>query len=68
MSPARKSKKTEKYPIVLVAGIGLGILKQKHTHHAVVEFNDGKHKWTIVVTENEYDIVDDINIGYEEIE
>lgn len=68
MSPARKSKKTEKYPIVLVAGIGLGILKQKNTHHAVVEFNDGKHKWTIIVTENEYDVVDDINIGYEEIE
>jgi hypothetical protein len=67
MSQARKSKKTEKYPVVLVAGIGLGILKKKHETHAVVEFNDGKHKWTIVVTENEYDIVDDINIGYEEI-
>jgi hypothetical protein len=51
-----------------VSGIGLGILKQKHLHHALVEFNDGKHKWTIMVTENEYDIVDDINIGYEEIE
>lgn len=67
MSQERKSRKTEKYPIVLVAGIGLGVLKEEHANHAVVEFNDGKHKWKIVVTENEYDVVDDINIGYEEI-
>jgi hypothetical protein len=60
--------KSEKYPVVLVAGIGLGILKEQHSHHAVVEFNDGKHKWSIVVYENEYDIVNDITIGMEEIE
>lgn len=64
MSPARRS---EKYPVVLVAGIGLGVMKEKHAHHAVVEFNDGKHKWSIVVDENEYDFVSDITIGMEEI-
>lgn len=60
--------KSEKYPIVLVAGIGLGVLKKQHTHYAEVEFNDGKHKWTIVAYEGEYDIVNDITIGVEEIE
>jgi hypothetical protein len=50
----------------LVAGIGLGVVKEQHLHHAVVEFNDGKHKWTIVVSDNEYDIVDDISLGHEE--
>jgi hypothetical protein len=67
MSQERKSKKTEKYPIVLVAGIGMGILKEQRSGHSVVEFSDGRHKWSIVVTDNEYDVVDDINIGYEEI-
>lgn len=59
--------KSKKHPIALVAGIGLGVIKEQHAHHAVVEFNDGKHKWTIVVSENEYDIVDDIAIGEMEI-
>jgi hypothetical protein len=67
MSPEPRSKK-ETYPVVLVSGIGLGVIKEQHTHHAVVEFNDGKHKWSIVVDENEYDLVSDINIGMEEIE
>jgi hypothetical protein len=58
--------KSEKHPIALVAGIGLGVVKEQHLHHAVVEFNDGKHKWTIVVSDNEYDIVDDISLGHEE--
>jgi hypothetical protein len=58
--------RSEKFPIVLVSGIGLGVLKEQHTHHAVVEFNDGKHKWKIVVSEDEYDVVDDITIGLEE--
>jgi hypothetical protein len=60
--------KSEKYPIVLVAGIGVGLLKKRHAHYAEVEFNDGKHKWNIIAYENEYDIVDDITIGIEEIE
>lgn len=66
MSRAQKSDK-EKFPVVLIAGIGMGILKENHGHHAVVEFNDGKHKWTMVVTESEYDIVNEPSIGYEEL-
>lgn len=59
--------KSSKHTIALVAGIGLGIVKEQRAHHAVIEFNDGKHKWTIVVSENEYDVVDDITLGELEI-
>jgi len=60
--------KSKKHSVVLVSGMGLGILKKQYAHHAIVELNDGKHKWEIVLNNDEYDIVDDINIGYEEIE
>jgi hypothetical protein len=60
--------KSEKHDIALVGGIGLGVVKSRNSHYAVIEFNDGKHKWEIVAYNGEYDIVSDISIGLEEIE
>jgi len=60
--------KSEKHDIALVGGIGLGIVKSMSSNYAVIEFNDGKHKWEIVAYDGEYEIVSDISIGIEEIE
>lgn len=58
----------ESHDVALVAGIGLGIVRSRNSHYAVIEFNDGKHKWEIVAYDGEYEIVTDISIGIEEME
>jgi len=63
-----KNMISERYPVALISGVGLGIVKEEHLHYAIIEFNDGKNKWSIVAYDGEYQIIDDISIGYEEIE
>lgn len=58
----------ERYPIAkLLDGRGLGIIRSLGTHFSTIEFNEAGHKWTIIVENDEFEIVDYINIGRETI-
>lgn len=48
--------------------MGLGIIREQHTHFAVIEFSVSGHRWRLVVDNDDYDIVDEVHLGYQELE
>jgi hypothetical protein len=57
----------ERYQIVRVEGYGLGVIREQHAHYAVVEFKQAGHVWTVVVDNDDYEVAEEITLGYEEI-
>lgn len=58
----------ERFQVARVDDVGLGIIREQHTHFAVIEFNTSGHRWRLVVDNDDYDIVDEVHLGYQELE
>lgn len=58
---------SERYQIVWVENHGFGVIREQHTHYAVVEFSHDGHSWRIVVDNEDYEPATSINFGHEEI-
>lgn len=57
----------ERYQIVLVEGHGYGIVRKQYAHFAEVELHDGYNAWNIIVQNDEFEVVEQINLGHEEV-
>lgn len=50
---------SERYPIAkLIDGRGLGVVVSLGVHFSTIEFDEAGHRWTIVVENDEFEIVD----------
>ena len=63
------NSKSERYPIAqMLDNDAIGIVKQLGAHVSIVEFEDGYTRWSIVVENDDYEIIDYITIGLEELD
>jgi hypothetical protein len=58
----------ERYQVVRVDGHGLGVIISQSAYYATVQFNHDGHLWRLAVAHDDYDLADEVNIGYEEIQ
>jgi len=58
----------ERITIIHVEGYGYGLLRKAHSFYSEVDVSDGKHRWSIAVPNDEYEVVKDINIKREDKE
>lgn len=56
-----------RHTIVQMPGYGLGILLEESAHYAVLEFHSAGHSWRVIAEPGDYEIVEEINIGFEEL-
>lgn len=56
-----------RYEIAKIDEVGFGRIVERNAHYAIVEFHDGGHRWQVIVDDDDYTIVSDINVGYKEI-
>lgn len=56
-----------RYQIAQVQGMGLGLIIEQHTYYAIIEFRSMGHRWQVIADTDDYDIVQTIGLGFEEI-
>jgi hypothetical protein len=57
----------EQYSIVYAEEYGYGVILQAHTHYSMIEFERYGHAWQVLLENDEFVVVDQINIEHKEI-
>jgi hypothetical protein len=59
----------ETYQVAWVEGHGYGVVRESHTHYAMIELNSDNpgHGWLVAVDHDDYTIIEEISVGHKEI-
>lgn len=56
-----------RHTVIEMPGYGIGLLVEESAHYAVLEFHTPGHRWSVIAEPGEYKVIEEINIGFEEL-